>query len=188
MRAVAFCLLLPVLATGCLHEPGEDDTGLYQPAYAPPPQPVARREFSVAWEGLGGDVPALVPASSPLTKVPDPVPFRIGAGHGALGALDLAPCRAEGLQAGYLRMRVTFRRDGRIVHAAVESPEPPPQEALECIADQLQGAKVPAFDGRDASLSRSFFVEPGAEPEDTVVRSGHPRAGESLSRLGRIAR
>jgi hypothetical protein len=125
----------------------------------------------------------LTPAASPLIKVPDPVPFRIGAGHGALGMVDLAPCRTEGLPTGYLKMRVTFRRDGRIVHAAVESPDPPPQEALECVADLLQDARVPAFDGRDASLTRSFFVEPGPEPEDTVVRRGHPQAGKGLSRL-----
>lgn len=187
MRAAAvLCLALPVLATGCLHEPLDYDA--YQPPYEPAPQPVVRREFSVAWEGLGGDVPAsLTPASSPLVRVPDPVPFRIGAGHGALGTVDLAPCRSVGLQAGYLRMRVTFRRDGRIVHAAVESPEPPPQGALECIADVLQDARVPAFDGRDASLSRSFFVEPGAESEDTIVRKGHPQAGKGLSRLGQTA-
>jgi hypothetical protein len=166
--------LLLVVATGCLHEPEAEDTGLYTPE--PPPEPVVRREVSVEYTGPGEatDVPVL--AASPRDRPPpDPIPFRIGAAHGALGLIDLGPCREQGLPSGYLRMRVTFRRDGRIVHAAVESPTPPPQAALDCIAEQLESAAVPAFDGRDAALSRRYFVEPGVappEPEDTVVRKG----------------
>jgi hypothetical protein len=138
---------------------------------------VVQRDVTVGWQGREEETPVgPVLAASPLDRPPpDPVPFRIGAGHGALGRIDLGPCREEGLPSGYLRMRVTFRRDGRVVHAVVESPAPPPQEALDCVAQQLQGAAVPVFDGRDASLTRRFFVEPGAtdvEPGDTIVRKG----------------
>ena len=76
-------------------------------------------------------------------------------------------------------MRVTFRHDGRIVHAAVESPAPPPQEALDCVSEQLEAALVPRFDGVDATLSKSFFVAPGdpnAQPEDVIVRREHRKA------------
>ncbi len=70
-------------------------------------------------------------------------------------------------------MRVTFHRNGHVSHAVVEGPTPPSQEALDCIAEQLESAEVPAFDGRDAALSRRYFVEPGATPpppEDIEVR------------------
>lgn len=110
----------------------------------------------------------------------DPVPDR--AGHGALGQVDLSPCREVGLESGYLRLRVTFQGSGRVVHAAVESPTPPPQDALDCIAEQLQVAMVPRFDGRDATLSRSLFVEPGPAPEDTVVRKGGGPSHRLLTR------
>jgi hypothetical protein len=168
--------LLLVVATGCLHEPEAEDTGLYTPSAEPPPEPVVRREVSVEYAGPGESTDVPVLAASPRDRPPpDPIPFRIGAAHGALGGVDLAPCRELGLPPGYLRMRVTFRRDGRVVHAAVESPTPPPQAALDCVARQLEDAEVPAFDGRDAALSRRYFVEPGAEtpePEDTIVRKG----------------
>jgi hypothetical protein len=82
----------------------------------------------------------------------------MGAGYGALGHVDLAPCRDQGLAPGYLHMRVTFRDSGRIVRAAVESPVPPPQEALECIGEQLKMSMVPIFEGGDVTLSKSFFV------------------------------
>ena len=87
-----------------------------------------------------------------------------------------------GLESGYLRLRVTFQGSGRVVHAAVESPTPPPQDALDCIAEQLQVAMVPRFDGRDATLSRSLFVEPGPAPEDTVVRKGGGPSHRLLTR------
>jgi hypothetical protein len=62
------------------------------------------------------------------------------------------------LPVGYLHMRVTFRRNGRIAHATVETEAQPPQEALTCISEQLELAMVPAFDGSDVTLSKSFFV------------------------------
>ena len=57
----------------------------------------------------------------------------------------------------------------------VEGPVPPPQEALDCVAEQIEDATVPVFDGRDASLTKRFFVETGGtelEPGDTVVQKG----------------
>ena len=36
-------------------------------------------------------------------------------------------------------------------------PRAPAEEALDCVARQLQGAAVPVFDGRDASLSRRLL-------------------------------
>jgi hypothetical protein len=90
---------------------------------------------------------------------PDPVFFHLGAGYGVLGRLDVAPCRGRGLPAGYLRLRATFRPSGRVAHAAVESLERPPEDALACIGEILQATAVPPFDGGDVTLSRIYFVD-----------------------------
>jgi hypothetical protein len=182
--------LLPAfVATGCIHLPDGDVEPAFDTAPSSDSEPVVRRDVTVGWQGGEETTPAGPPlAASPLDRPPpDPVPFRIGAGHGALGRIDLAPCRAKGLPSGYLRMRVTFRRDGRVVHAVVESPAPPPQEALDCVAEQLHVAEVPVFDGRDAALTRRFFVEPGApeaEPDDVIVRKSQPARHEAAEAAG----
>jgi hypothetical protein len=169
-------LLVPaLLVTGCLREPELEAT--YSPTEQAPAQPMVRRDVTVNWQRSDDEeAPVVVLAASPRDRLqPDPIPFRIGAGHGALGGIDLAPCREQGLPPGYLAMRVTFHHDGRVAHAVVEGPVPPPQEALDCVAEQIQGAKVPVFDGRDASLTKRFFVQADGtegEPGDTVVRKG----------------
>jgi hypothetical protein len=127
------------------------------------PEAAVARDVDVRYAGPGDDdaEPAGAPprASRADHPPPDPVPFRLGAGRGALGRLDLAPCREQGLPQGYLHVRVTFRHNGRVVHAAVESPASPPDEALSCIGEQLQTvAMVPAFDGGDVTISKSYFV------------------------------
>ncbi len=188
VRTTALLPLVLLFATGCFPEPALDLAADAYPAAPAPAEPVVRREISVVWAGADpSTLPPALPASPRDLVRPDPVPFRIGAGHGALGHVDLAPCREEGLQPGYLRMRVTFRRDGRIVHAAVESPAPPSPEALDCISDQLEEALVPSFDGKDATLTKSFFVEPGDpdwQPGDVIVRKGTPATKGTSKRAG----
>jgi hypothetical protein len=124
-------------------------------------EPTTERDVSVSNDSPVEEAPDVVVAAAPAprTLIPaDPVLFRIGAGYGALGLVDFAPCREQGLDKGYLHVRVTFRHSGRVVHAIVERPAPPPDEALQCIAEQLQLAMVPVFDGDDVTLSRSYFV------------------------------
>lgn len=153
-------LALAGLAADCVRrpmqviEPGEETA-------EPAPEPTEVRDVDVASDGVVVDRPEAV-ASVPLQgagrRPAEPVLFHLGAGYGALGGLDLASCRDRGLQAGYLRMRVTFRNSGHIVHAAVQSSMAPPPEALACISEQLEVAMVPVFEGDDVTLSRSFFV------------------------------
>jgi hypothetical protein len=101
---------------------------------------------------------AAVPSRNADRPLPEPVLFRLGAGHGALSLVDLRPCRDVGLPPGYLRMRVTFRPSGHVLRAAIESDAPPTPAALGCVGDQLELAMVPAFDGEDVTLSRIFFL------------------------------
>jgi hypothetical protein len=118
---------------------------------------------------------AALPASERDRPRPDPTPFRLGAGHGTLGRIDVGRCRDLGLPSGYVRMRVTFRQNGHVVHAAVQSDAPPTREALACIGNQLTAAVVPAFDGQDVTLSRIVYVagleaESGTEESDVYLQ------------------
>jgi hypothetical protein len=152
-------IALVVPTTGCLHQ---ENTNEIEPDSEPAAEsePVVVREVVVSYAGAGeAPAPAVFLPPSPRDRPrPDPIPFRLGAGRGALGLIDLAPCREDGLPPGYVHMRVTFQHSGHVVHAAVESATAPPPDALECIGEQLEAAMVPVFDGSDVTLSRSYFV------------------------------
>ena len=159
MRKTRHSLLLLIL-TACVRQPGGIEAAT-EATDDPPPEPSEVREVDVAYEGAAEEGPApvvSVPISSNGSRRAEPILFHLGAGYGVLGQLDLASCREHGLEAGYLHMRVTFRNSGRVVHAAVQSPVPPPPEALSCIGQQLEIAMVPVFEGDDVTLSKSFFV------------------------------
>jgi hypothetical protein len=161
MRSTALSLVLLLSASGCVQE---GVMGFEAPADRPDDaiqEPSTERDVVVSYDGAEQESPDVVVAGAPAPRPlipPDPVLFRLGAGYGALGQVDFAPCRDEGLGKGYLHMRVTFRHSGHVVRAIVERPAPPPDEALHCIATQLQLAMVPVFDGDDVTLSRSYFV------------------------------
>jgi hypothetical protein len=161
-----FCVSVAFLGEGCL-PPG----AAYEAAFpaeteatAPPATAVGVGEVDV--DSDDDDTPAATPLRVTAVPVggrdrprPDPVFFHIGAGYGALGRLDVLPCRDRGLPAGYLRIRATFRPTGHVAHAAVESPERPPEDALTCIGELLEATSVPPFDGGDVTLSRIYFVD-----------------------------
>lgn len=169
----ALLLLTPV---GCLHEPDADfDTGVYQPV-APTVSGV-ERQITVTTE----EAPAAPPAARPLPASPfdrpsrDRVPFRIGAGYGALAHVDLDVCRERGLPGGYVHVRATFAHVGYVVRASVGSATEPPPPALDCVAETLRQVGVPEFEGEDATLSKTYWVgplatrtEPSPQPAETA--------------------
>jgi hypothetical protein len=130
-----------------------------------PANPVAVGHVDVASDGTDetDEGQRLHSVAVPLNRrdrpPPEPVFFALGAGYGALGHVDVLPCRDRGLPAGYLRLRATFRPSGHVAHAAVESLAAPPREALECIGEQLEATSVPPFDGEDFTLTRIYFVD-----------------------------
>jgi hypothetical protein len=151
-------------AAGCLPQealygaefPGEQETA------SPPAERVAVGHVDVRYDGPVESTPlraaSAAPASDRDRPRPSPIFFSLGAGHGALGRVDLSACRDRGLPAGYLRIRATFRPSGHVAHAAVESAAEPPEDALECVSEQLEDTSVPPFDGEDVSLSKIVFV------------------------------
>jgi hypothetical protein len=161
-------LALLTLGAGCVHVQAMEELAPEPETTESNSPPGVVRDIEVTYDDdddeeeetdEGSPSPPAPPvAPRPDRPPPDPVLFSLGAGHGALGRVDLRPCKEEGLQPGYLHMRVTFRHSGRIVRAALESPIEPPSEALACISEQLEVAMVPVFDGDDVTLSRTFFV------------------------------
>jgi hypothetical protein len=87
-----------------------------------------------------------------------PAFFRLGVGYGAVGRIELAPCREQGLDPGYVHMHVTFGVNGAVSRAVVESPTRPSPEALGCIGRQLEAIAVPVFEGGDVTLSKSLYL------------------------------
>lgn len=90
-----------------------------------------------------------------------PAFFRLGVGYGAVGRIELAPCREVGLDPGYVHMHVTFGVDGAVSSAVVESPTRPSREALGCIGRRLEEIAVPVFEGGDVTLSKSLYLAGG---------------------------
>ncbi|HEX4445187.1 MAG TPA: hypothetical protein VH044_00565 [Polyangiaceae bacterium] len=164
-RGISLLLLLLTggLGTGCVH--AEDVNESYVDSTpAAPPEVTVEREVEIGADEPGDPAdpppPSGVLVWSPISLRPprEPALFRLGAGLGALGHIDLNPCRDEGLLRGYVHMHLTFRHTGRVVRAAVETPVAPPPQALSCIGDQIEATEVPTFDGGDVMLSKSVFV------------------------------
>jgi hypothetical protein len=132
------------------------------------------RQITVTPQEASPPQPALPP--SPRDRpIPDPIRFQMGAGYGALSHVDVSSCRERGLQSGYFHVHATFSPEGYVLHASVESEEPPPPPALDCIADRLRQAGVPRFDGSEATLSKTFFVATGAPaPEPPAQPPAQP--------------
>jgi len=146
------------LQVGCLHE-GELEPGWVDDGPPPAEQILVERQITVTPDEAPPG-PALPP--SPRDRpVPDPIHFQIGAGYGALSHVDVASCRDRGLQAGYVHVHATFTHQGYVVRASVESQAAPPAPALDCIAERLRQVGVPQFDASDATLTKTYFVEPG---------------------------
>jgi hypothetical protein len=162
MRPTTALLPIALVAlTGCLHE--EDLAAeVVDTTPVPVAAPLVERQVTVAADEAPPPPTALTPGGVLAAPSRDPVRFQIGAAYGALSQVDLEACRDRGLPSGYVRVRATFTRSGYIVRASIESVTPPSPQALDCIADGLRQTGVPAFDGAEARLSKTYFVEPSA--------------------------
>ncbi len=157
---LSFLAPLPFAITGCVMQPA---TPVATEGPAPVVDPRVEVQLKIAPED---EAATATPPSEPLRATPrNPVPFPLGAGYGALARVDFTGCRERGLAVGYVHVHATFNRVGYVARASVESATVPPSTALDCIADGLRQTGVPAFDGTDVRLSRTYFV--GASPEPT---------------------
>jgi len=174
VRIVILSLASLLVATGCV---GRQSPNAVEypaaPAAADPAVHVVVADVNMTDEDSDEATPPSPPvlgAPGALRPAPEPVLFRLGAGYGALGHVDLGPCRELGMAPGYVRMRVTFRHSGAVAHATVESEAQPPPQVLTCIGERLQVAMVPRFDGDNVTLSKSLFVAPDGLGPPVVVQ------------------
>jgi hypothetical protein len=169
-------VLLLMAPVGCLHEPDADlDTGIYQPIVVT--SSGVERQITVTTEDAPAVAPALLPPSPRDRVERDRIPFRVGAGYGALSHVDLDVCRERGLPAGYVHVRATFAHVGYVVRASVGSASEPPSPALDCVAETLRQVGVPEFEGAEATLSKTYWVGPlatRAEPSQPAEATPAP--------------
>jgi hypothetical protein len=181
MRRLTVMLLAASAAAGCL--PEEDEVPARAPVAEQAPARPAEHVVVSNLTMVGGSTPQggssergtstgeVGSRASDMGRFRDPVFFHLGAGYGAIGRVDLAPCRELGLDPGYVHMRVTFGGGGQVVRAIVESLTQPSPEALECISEHLAPASVPTFEGGDVTLSKSLFVATDGRSPDLFVKS-----------------
>jgi hypothetical protein len=102
-------------------------------------------------------VPLLVPP--PPAPVVVPTRFDLGGAYGVLAGVELDPCKAQGLAAGYGRVTVPFEPDGTPGRVAVEMPAGSAPAAHACIEEAFRAVRVAPFDGAPVNVRRAFFVK-----------------------------
>jgi hypothetical protein len=159
-------LFFPFLlaAAGCLAE----EPAVRSPVNDEAPPPAEHVVLSAVTMTAPADGQPPAPSAADRVR-PGPVFFRLGAGYGAVGRVDLSTCRDRGLDPGYVHLHVTFEGNGAVARAAVESPTQPPPDALACIGERLEAAAVPAFEGGNVTLSKSLYIAGGGQPPADVI-------------------
>jgi hypothetical protein len=76
----------------------------------------------------------------------------------ALGAVDLAACRADGAPRGYGHAKVTFNPDGKASKVVVDTPDGLSASAVKCIGDRLGAVTVPEYEGSYVTVGTTWFV------------------------------
>jgi hypothetical protein len=111
------------------------------------------------------DVPVAVPPHEPASeadrRVEERTPFALAAAYGALAHVELEPCRAQGLAAGYGRVALAFANDGAPAAVGVRLPAGSAPGAQACVEQAFRAVRVAAFDGAPVNVRRPFFVKDG---------------------------
>jgi hypothetical protein len=84
--------------------------------------------------------------------------FDAKSARAALGAVDLATCRAEGAPRGYGHAKVTFNPDGKASKVVVDTPDGLSPSAVKCIGDRLGAVSVPEYEGSFITVGTTWFV------------------------------
>jgi hypothetical protein len=117
---------------------------------------------SPAVDDDGADGPRPVPpheaASEADRRVERRTPFALAATYGALGHVDLEPCKAQGLAAGYGHVVLAFANDGTPAGVGVDLPARSAPRAHACVEKAFGALRVAAFDGSPVKVRRAFFV------------------------------
>jgi hypothetical protein len=103
-------------------------------------------------------VPPHEAASEAERRVERRAPFALAATYGALGHVDLEPCKVQGLAAGYGHVVLAFANDGTPASVGVDLPAGSAPRAHACVEEAFRAVRVAEFDGRPVKMRRAFFV------------------------------
>lgn len=183
LRAIAPLLLTAVLATGCYagprrgvyvhshhHHHGSDGAdvaiaavGLIAAAAIVASSEPERREpervyYQPVYYVNAPPAPAPPPSAKDRVTTDEAQSFDAKSARAALGAVDLAVCRAEGAPRGYGHAKVTFNPDGKASKVVVDTPDGLPAPAVKCIGDRLGAVTVPEYEGSYVTVGTTWFV------------------------------
>jgi hypothetical protein len=102
--------------------------------------------------------PSLPPSPKDRVDNQQPQSFDAKSARAALGAVDLASCRAEGAPRGYGHAKVTFNPDGKASKVVVDTPDGLSPSAVKCIGDRLGAVTVPEYEGSFITVGTTWFV------------------------------
>jgi hypothetical protein len=160
---VALALLPFVLVCGCAPASrlvvGALVSGLPGPFSAPSRRPVPEEpEVDLGVETVR---PSEAGPVDLQPRVPPalPKPFDLGGAYGAIGRVDLSPCKDAGLEPGYGRVTLDFTVDGAVGSVALDMPPSSSAAGRSCVESAYRTVHVPAFAGDQlATVRRDFFV------------------------------
>lgn len=140
IAAVGLVAAAAIIASSETERPRPVETVYYQPVYyvnAPPPLPASAKDRVTTGESPNFDAKSA---------------------RAALGAVDLAPCRAEGAPRGYGHAKVTFNPDGKASKVVVDTPDGLSESAVKCIGDRLGAVTIPEYEGSYITVGTTWFV------------------------------
>lgn len=126
-------------------------------AYAVPVP--ARRGIGVLYISIESDDPP-APRIAPPLELPRVRPFDTVGATAALRDVDLAPCRATGVDRGYGYARATFDPDGRVSDVVVDETGDWAPNVRSCVSQRLATARVRVreFDGPPVAVGTWLFL------------------------------
>lgn len=98
-------------------------------------------------------------AKGPKSGGDEPSGFDRAAAASALGAIDLARCKAPNAKRGEGHVTVTFAPAGTASAATVDRGPMAGTPVAKCIQEKFAKAKVPAFRGDAVSVGKTFRFE-----------------------------
>jgi hypothetical protein len=104
-------------------------------------------------------IPPHLPASDADHRVERLTHFDLAGAYGALAKVDLSPCKALGLTAGYGRVILAFDQDGAPVGVGIDLPPGSAPAARMCIEQAFGAVRVAPFEGAPMKVRRAFFVK-----------------------------
>jgi hypothetical protein len=171
MRAIAVLLVLAVVTPGCASghhharyasDHSRSGPGRHSGHGGPSAGEVA--EGIEAFANILGAIASAADSSgsdavgSASDNGPPPLPIDLVATLDTLGRIDLSACHERGVPPREGRARITFRADGAVTAVDVTYAPGMSPATVACVAEHLNDATAPPFEGAPVDVWASFHV------------------------------